>query len=120
MVSTKCTDKIIVSNPRSADVLHNGWASNHYSFNTGSHSVPIGSICTSIDGDKNCPIPTAYTCELRNQNCDEGTLPLLEFGMSPTPIISDGNIIFYTANGGKVRYCVVCKDGSNTCQDGNR
>ena len=77
----------MVSNPRAADVIYSGWANNYYAFNIGPQFLPLDYICTSTDGDANCGIPAAYTCELRNENCDVGTSPQLYSGMTTTPTV---------------------------------
>ena len=77
MAISECTDGMVLSNPRAGDVVvdWNGdaWAINHLPFNTGVHELPISYICSSPDGDTNCPIPTGYNCQLRDPYCAEGS-----------------------------------------------
>ena len=91
MAISECTDGMVLSNPRAGDVVFSGgWAINHLPFNTGVHELPISYICSSPDGDTNCPIPTGYNCQLRNWNCAEGSSPQLYNGMTTPPTIVDG------------------------------
>ena len=113
---------MVLSNPRAGDVLLSGYAINHLPFNTGVHELPISYICSSPDGDTNCPIPTGYNCQLRDPYCAVDSSPWYGNGMK-TPTIVDGYIRVPTADGGYVDYCVVCiaPDGSTiACQDGPR
>ena len=115
IVSSECTDILMVSDPKAADGLSSGFAHNHYQKGTGNYNLPLDYICTSTDGDSNCGIPPAYSCHLRNKDCDPGTTPELFNGMITAPTIVNNYIQGPTANGGEVRYCLVCTDGINTC-----
>ena len=116
---------MVLSNPRAGDAFSGPWAYNHLQFNTGVHELAISYICSSPDGDTNCPIPTGYNCHLTDPfSCAVGSSPSLWYGMT-TPTIVDGYIRVPTptADGGHVNYCVVCiaPDGTTiACQDGYR
>ena len=91
---------MVLSNPRAGDVITpTGSANNHLPFNTGVHELPISYICSSPDGDTNCPIPTGYNCQLRDKDCTVGSSPWYGDGMT-TPTIVDGYIRVPTADGG--------------------
>ena len=113
---------MVVSNPRAGDFVAL-WAYNHLPFNTGVHELPISYICSSPDGDTNCPIPTGYNCQLRDHiSCAVGSSPGLYNGKTTPPTFENGYIGVPTADGGLVKYCVVCiaPDDSIACQDGSR
>ena len=109
--------------PRYTDVFDGGWANQHLQQGTGTHALNPGgikNICIDSSGDDNCPIPPAYTCELRDSGCTVGSSPFYDTAIVGSLTINGGVVSFNTNSGGYSSYCYVCTDGINVCQDSDR